>query len=346
MGKLNLKQSKTQRGAFCALIVTAAVLLSTVGCQWLRPGRPAGAVAEVNGKPITEAELNRLVEAQTAGSQQKIGPEQQMRLKLTLLNQMIDRQILLQYAAHEGVVASQDEIAKQEEVAKTRQPQLTAEDLKQEAQDSVILDKLIKREVNDRVQITDAQIDDFYQKNKASFNVPEPEYHIQEIVVTPHPGQVSNLANDKAQNDADARKKIQMISDQIKQGKDFNQLAQQYSEDPNTAGSGGDLGLIPQSALMSQAPDALRQAVLALRPGEISPVIKTPQAYFLLKLVDKEQAGMRESTDPRVRKAIRDLLTNSQQQLLRTAFLTVVRDQARVTNYLAQDVLHQGGKAE
>ena len=346
MGNLNLKQLKTQRRAFCAQIALAAVLLATVGCQWLRPGRPAGAVAEVNGKPITETELNRLVDQQTAGSQQKIGPEQEMRLKLTLLNQMIDRQILLQYATHEGVVASQDEISKQEDVAKTRQPQLSADELKQEAHDDVILDKLIKREVNDRVQITDAQIDDFYQKNQASFNVPEPEYHIQEIVVTPHPGQVSNLSNDKAQNDADARKKIQMIADQLKQGKDFGQLAQQYSEDPNTAGSGGDLGLIPQSALMSQAPDALRQAVLALGPGEISPVIKTPQAYFLLKLVDKEPAGMRQSNDPRVRKAVRDLLTNAQEQLLRTAFLTVVRDQARVTNYLAQDVLHQGGKTQ
>lgn len=324
----------------------AAVLLGMVGCQWLRPGRPAGAVAVVNGKPIMEADLNKLVDEQTAGSKQKVGPEQEMRLKLTLLNQMVDRTILLQYAAHEGVVASQDEISKQEDVVKAREPQLSPDELKQNAENTVILDKLIRREVNDRVKITDAQIDDFYQKNKASFNVPEPEYHIQEIVVTPHPGQVSNLNNDKAQNDADARKKIQMLADQLKQGKDFGQLAQQYSEDPNTAGSGGDLGLIPQSALMSQAPDALRQAVLALQPGEVSPVIKTPQAYFLLKLVNKEAAGMRDSTDPRVRKAIRDLLTNSQEQLLRTAFLTVVRDQARVTNYLAQDVLHQDGKAK
>lgn len=346
MGNLNLKQLTKQRGAMCAQIALAAVLLGTAGCQWLRPGRPAGAVAVVNGKPIMEADLNKLVDAQTAGSNQKLGPEQVTRLKLTLLNQMIDRTILLQYAAHEGVVAAPDEISKQEDVIKTREPQLTPDEMKQDAQNSVILDKLIKREVNDRVKITDAQIDDFYQKNKASFNVPEPEYHIQEIVVTPHPGQVSNLNNDKAQNDADARKKIQMVADQLKQGKDFGQLAQEYSEDPNTAGSGGDLGLIPQSALMSQAPDALRQAVLALQPGEVSPVIKTPQAYFVLKLVSKEAAGVRESTDPRVRKAIRDLLTNSQEQLLRTAFLTVVRDQARVTNYLAQDVLHQDGKAE
>ena len=291
-----------------------------------------------------QAELDHLVAQQAAGSKQPLGAEQKARLQLTLLNQMIDRQILLQYAAHEGVVASKEEISRQEEVAKARSSQLTPDELEQEAKDEVTLDNLIKREVNDRVKVTDQEVEDFYKKNQASFNVPEPEYHIQEIVVTPRPGQVSNLTGDKAQNDADARKKIEMIAGQLKQGKDFSQMAQQYSEDPNTAGSGGDLGLIPQSALMSQAPDALRQAVLALSPGEVSPIIKTPQAYFLLKLINKEPAGMRQISDPRVKKAIRDLLTNTRQQLLRTAFLTVARDQARVTNYLAQELLHQDGK--
>src|SRR5258708_3459451 len=78
----------------------------------------------------------------------------------------------------------------------------------------------------------------------------EPEVHVAQILVTPFPDpNVRNLKNDKAQTDEQARKKILMIDQRLKQGEDFAMLAQSYSEDSNTAPNGGDLGFVQQSAL-------------------------------------------------------------------------------------------------
>ena len=80
------------------------------------------------------------------------------------------------------------------------------------------------------------------------------------MTTTPNP-QVHNLKNDKAQNEADARKKIQMITNRLDSGDDFGTLAMNYSEDPETSGNGGDLGFAPESSLKNTDPvtrDAVR----------------------------------------------------------------------------------------
>jgi len=64
----------------------------------------------------------------------------------------------------------------------------------------------------------------------------------------------AQLQNSKAQNDADARNKIQMIANRLDSGDDFATLAMNYSEDPETSNNGGDLGLAPESALKTPIP--------------------------------------------------------------------------------------------
>src|SRR5205823_13448779 len=120
-----------------------------------------------------------------------------------------------------------------------------------------------------KINISDKEIADFYNTNKAQFNLIEPRYHLAQIVVTAQPAQqVSNLKNDKAQNEADARKKIQMIENRLESGDDFSQVAMNYSEQPDTAGNGGDMGMISESQLRTNP--AIYAAVSKLKPGEIS----------------------------------------------------------------------------
>ena len=64
----------------------------------------------------------------------------------------------------------------------------------------------------------------------------------------------------------------------------------------------------------------------------------------ILKLVTRESAGQRGISDPQVQQSIRDTLRNRKEQLLRAAYLAVARDEARVTNYLARQVLESNGK--
>ncbi len=81
--------------------------------------------------------------------------------------------------------------------------------------------------------------------------------------MTPVPNPQVHNQNDKAQNEAEARKKIQMIGNRLDSGDDFATLAMKYSEDPETSGNGGDLGTVPESSLRNTDPftrDAVTQA--------------------------------------------------------------------------------------
>ncbi|HEY1424162.1 MAG TPA: peptidylprolyl isomerase, partial [Candidatus Acidoferrum sp.] len=190
----------------------------------------------------------------------------------------------------------------------------------------------------------------FYNANKAQFNVAEPTYHIAQIKVTPRKDpQLRNLKNDDATNEAEAARKIKMLMDKLNSGVDFAQLARDYSEDTNTVATGGDLGYVPESALSGpQVDPALKKAVAALKPGQVSQPVQARDAngpsYHILKLISRETPGLRGVSEPQVQQAIRDTLRNRKEQLLRAAYLAVARDDAKVSNYLAEQVLESNGK--
>jgi peptidyl-prolyl cis-trans isomerase SurA len=95
---------------------------------------------------------------------------------------------------------------------------------------------------------------------------------------------------------------------------------------------------------LAQSDPALKKAVLALKPGQTSGVIVLRDSYRILKLVAKEAPVQRELSDPTVQQSIRDNIRNRKEQLLRAAYLAVARSDAKVTNYLAQQVVESSGK--
>jgi len=197
-----------------------------------------------------------------------------------------------------------------------------------------------------KVSISDQDVTDFYNTNRNQFNVAEAQFRISQIVITPRKEpQVRNRKNDDATNEAEAQRKAKMLMDKLNSGADFSQLAMDYSEDPNTAASGGDLGYIPESSLnAAQTDPMLKKAVLSLKPGQVSQPVQLRDSIRILKLVAREAAGLRGVNDPQVQQTIRDTLRNRKEQLLRNAYLAVARDEAHVTNYLAQQVVETAGK--
>jgi len=221
---------------------------------------------------------------------------------------------------------------------------MTLDDLKVQLRQDLSIQKLFNKEVTSKISITDAEIRDFYVNNQARFSFPEAQIHMAQIVVTPHPdSNIHNLKNDKAQTEDEARRKIEMLQARIHQGEDFGALAQNYSEDPNTQANSGDLGFVPESTLERASPE-LRKAIAAMTPGQVTPVIHTPEGYRILKVISKEPAGQREFENPRVQQDIRETLMNRKEQLLRGAYIEVARDDAKVANYLAQSVVQRDKK--
>jgi peptidyl-prolyl cis-trans isomerase SurA len=81
-----------------------------------------------------------------------------------------------------------------------------------------------------------------------------------------------------------------------------------------------------------------------MKVGDVSNVLATGGNYRILKLLAREAPGQRELTDPSVQQAIRDGLRNRKEQLLRAAFQSVARGEAKVENYLARQILESTGK--
>ena len=279
-------------------------------------------------------------------------------MRLSLLNEIIDRQILLQKAESLGLMANDEEVdarfqqyrapfPSDEEFFDSLEAQnLNREDLRTEIRRTLTIEKLLNREISSRVEVSDAEMRQYYEENKPSFSLPELRLHLAQIVVTPAPETpVPNLLNDDAVDEDTAKTKIRMIEDRLANGEDFSTLAQNYSEDPSTATTSGDLGFIPQSSL-EKADITLRRVVAALSPGENSPVIETDGQYRIIRLIDKEQPGQRDYSDPRVQQTIRETLANGKDQLLKTAYLEMLRTQADITNYYAERVVESFGVSD
>ena len=83
----------------------------------------------------------------------------------------------------------------------------------------------------------------------------------------------------------------------------------------------------------------LRKIILGMTPGQVSPVIHTPEGYRIITLISREPAGQRQLSDPRVQEEIRQGLFQAKAQVLRSAFYEVARSEAKVVNYYAESVL-------
>ena len=81
-----------------------------------------------------------------------------------------------------------------------------------------------------------------------------------------------------------------------------------------------------------------------MKPGEVTRPIPDHGGYRILKMIAKEPAGQRELSDPKVQQTIRDTMRNRKEQLLRNAYLMEARTEAKVSNYLAREIIDSSGK--
>jgi peptidyl-prolyl cis-trans isomerase SurA len=289
----------------------------------------------------------------TPESGQEPSHDESLALKLNIVDELVNNEILLERAKTLGLEATDGEVedkftefkgsnTEEELQRQLKARAITADDLKRDLRRQLSIQKVITREVNSKVSITDQDLRDFYERNRSQFNVPENHYRVAQIVVTSRKEPAAqNRRHDDAGSPAEARDKITMIVNRLKSGADFSELAQDFSEDPSAA-NGGDLGYQPES-VFKQDP-RLAQNFLGLPPGGVSGVLAERDGYRILKLIAREPAGERAFTDPQVQDSIRRAVRNGKEQVLRGAYVAAARDEARVVNYLARQVIESAGK--
>ena len=349
---MNLSRKAKRAGA---IVPVAAILLGMAAGCGKTAHHDADVWAVVNGKEIKRDEVEKYYRTRVNPEGPEPSQEEALSLKLNVLDELINNEILLERAKKLNLEASDGEVedkftemkspyTEEEFQKQLKNGGITVDDLKRNLRSQLSIQKLINREVVAKIAITDQDVTDFYNSNKAQFNVAEAQYRIAQIVVTPRKEpQTRNRKNDDATNDAEAQRKIKMLTDRLNSGADFAQMAMDYSEDMNSATTGGDLGYVPESAL-NQSDPTLKKIVLGLKPGQVSPPIQLKEGYRILKLITRESPGLRGMADPQVQQTIRDTLRNRKEQLLRAAYLATARDSARSTNYLAEQVVESAGK--
>jgi peptidyl-prolyl cis-trans isomerase SurA len=331
-------------------------LALAAGCS--RPHSP-DVVATVNGHAIDRATLERYYKSSLGGAPQEPSPVQSQIAHLEILRNLIDDDIKQQRAAKLNLVATDEEVeAKLAEIKapytqeefdrQLKQKNMTLDDLKRQIRRGLTDEKLMNKEIFSKINITDSDITEYYNANKALFNVVQPEYHLAQIVVSTQP-QVGGGPNARGISDAEAKKRIEAIHTRLESGDDFAALASsQLNDDPAHASSGGDLGAIAESQLRQDS--GAFAAISKLKPGQITDPLPVydqthrPDGYAIYKLLDKEAAGQYQINDPRVQQTIRARLRESRAQLLRTAYDEMLRNQAHVENYYAEEIFKKGAQ--
>jgi peptidyl-prolyl cis-trans isomerase SurA len=309
--------------------------------------------AVVNGREITREDVDKAYR-RTRDTSQPLSDEETLTAKLSLLNELIVQEILVAKAGELKLDVPQSDLdtayanakknisdeAFQQELTRRS---LTPADMREGLRRELLTQKVIEREVGSKIAVTDQEVSDFFNANRAQFNVAEESYHIAQIVVTPtREPQVTNGTGDDAATPQAANAKTRMLMERLKGGASFRDLALSYSEDPESAPRGGDLGFVPVSRL-KQAPPRLRDAVLNKTPGTVS-VASSGGAHTIVLVVAHEQAGQRDLSMPAVREGITQTLRGRKEQLLRAAYLTAVRTDAEVVNYLARRLVESKGE--
>ncbi len=351
-GKTRAGTLPTKASIRIALAMTL-LLVPVAGCN---RGHGADVMATVNGHAIMRPELDKAYAAQLGDSpQQSPSHDQADSLRLTVLQQLIDEEIVQQRAAKMNLTATNEEV--DAKVAEMKAPYSeeqfqqrlqasnhTLDDVKHDLRRSLTINKLLNKEINSKITVSDSDIAEYYAQHKAEYNLIEPQYHLAQIQVTSVPSaQPGNLQGSKATNDVEAKKKIQALKNRLDSGEDFGALALNFSERPETASGGGDMGFITESQM--HADPQVFAAVSKLKAGqatEILPMLdqttKKPMGYAIYKLIAREPAGQRDLNDPQVQQAIREQLRNGRSQLLKNAYFEMLRDQAKVENFLAEQV--------
>ena len=339
--------------ALCAITTTVFVAACQSRQEPAATAVAADTWAVVDGRNITRDDVDKAYR-RTQGAQQTLSPEEEMTAKLSLLNELIVQEILVGKAQTLKVQVPDADLDKAFNEAKQNIPDdafqqelsrrnLTAADMREGLRRELLTQKVIEQEVGAKVAVSEQEVTDFFNANRAQFNFAEEAYHLAQIVITPvREQQVANRSGDDAATPQAAEAKVKMLMERLKAGASFRELAADFSEDPDSAPRGGDIGFVPVSRI-KQAPPLMRDAVLNKQPGNVN-VVSTNGAHTIVLVVAHEQAGQRDLSTPGVRDNITQTLRSRKEQLMRAAYLTAVRSDADVENHLARRLVETQGK--
>lgn len=265
-----------------------------------------GIAAVVDNDVITQREVAQAV----AAARSRLPKGSQIsndELRQQVLSQLVNQSLIIQAGKRKKIQASEAEIDAVL-VQNPTQAKKANKAVRRQIADSIVVEKVRQQAIMQNSRVSDAEVDRFLaQAQRQGITLPagEPlrQYKAQHILL--------KADSDNAVSAAESS--IRKIYAQARSGTDFSALARQYSQD-TSAGNGGDLGWFSDGQMVAPFEDAVHK----LKPGQVSPPVRTQFGWHIIKLNEVRDAGTPEE---RQRNAVRQYISNQKAQQATTNLL-------------------------
>ncbi len=222
---------------------------------------------------------------------QQIPDDRLAQIKMDIVENMIDEELLFQESRKQGITVETEAIATDLKKIKQKfandadfkkalgESGLTEAELQSSLERGYVISKLIDNQIMAPIVIPDQEIRTFYDTHPKSFKKSE-QVRTSHILI-----KVDSQAEQSVKDEK--RAKLQEVQKRLKVGEDFAVLAKEFSECPSNI-KGGDLGYFERGKMVKPFEDV----AFKLKTGEVSDIVETPFGYHLIKVVDKKPASV------------------------------------------------------
>jgi peptidyl-prolyl cis-trans isomerase C len=285
-------------------------------------------LARVNGETISRADFEKALQAVEAQNGGAVPPDQRDRVYRGVLEQLVSFRLLIQETKARNLTVADAELdarmteirsqfpSEEEFNQRLAQQKTTAEQLRADARSELSVTKMLQAEVEAKVAVTPAQVQDFYAKNPDRFKQGE-RVRASHILL-----RLPEKADEAAK--AAVKTKATDVLKQVRDGKDFAELAKQYSEDPGSAPSGGDLNFFQKGQMVAP----FDQAAFTLKVGDVSDLVETNFGFHIIKVTDKQPERVVPLDD--VRPQVQQFLENQSRQEQTQALIKALAAKGKV----------------
>ena len=296
-------------------VIVAAVLLGLLASALVFAACggnkvPAGAIASIGGATVTQQQFDQILaqaKAQYASQQgappfPKEGTAQYDQLKASIVNYLVQNEVIKQQAADMNVTVTQKQLdervkqvtqqigGQQKLDALLKKQGVTMEQLKTQLEAQMLQDA-VRTKVGDNAKVTPEQIQAYYNdpKNKSQFVVPD-SIEARHVLV-----------NTKAE-----AQKVQRLLTADNSDANWNKVAKQYSIDPGSKDKGGSLGSFPKGRMVPE----FEKVAFSIKPGTVSAPVKSQFGYHIIEVTKKTPGSSKTFAEakPMIEQALKSQL--------------------------------------
>jgi peptidyl-prolyl cis-trans isomerase SurA len=264
-------------------------------------------IASVDGDPITTHDL-KMFAAANGITMPPPGDPSERTAEKAVLKGIIENKMLDQESKKYGdkiedaqindyiqSIEQQNHLSDQQFRDQLQQNGLTYDEFRQHAREQLMRMAMLQDEVRSKVTIPQSQVEAYYKAHPDEFQITKERFKLAQILI-------AVPANPTFAQSAAAKAKADEVRAKAAKGEDFGSLASQYSDDDSKS-KGGELGYFGPDEILPQ----IDAAVKNLKPGDISPVVKSEFGYHILKLEEHQKPGL-QPLDQQLTDKIRDKL--------------------------------------